>query len=88
MPLGCDCYGGCWGDHSKDWPSIALSEKSLAEARKINSRYPESVAGGAIAKRANLPYGSYVIMSGSLRVETPELMSLVLEQILFDDRPE
>ncbi len=29
MPLSCDCYGGCWGDHSKDWPSITDKDKSL-----------------------------------------------------------
>lgn len=22
MPLGCDCYPGCWGAHSVDWPLI------------------------------------------------------------------
>lgn len=22
MPLNCDCYGGCWGDHSKNWPDM------------------------------------------------------------------
>ena len=22
MPLNCDCYAGCWGDHSEGWPEI------------------------------------------------------------------
>lgn len=30
MPLSCDCYGGCWGDHSKNWPDIAYTEERLA----------------------------------------------------------
>ncbi len=27
MPLSCDCYGGCWGDHSKNWPDMAYTEE-------------------------------------------------------------
>lgn len=23
MPLNCDCYPGCWGDHSEGWSEIA-----------------------------------------------------------------
>ena len=26
-PLGCDCYPGCWGEHSKHWHQ--LSPKSI-----------------------------------------------------------
>ena len=22
MTLSCDCYAGCWGDHSEGWPEI------------------------------------------------------------------
>lgn len=29
--LGCDCYGGCWGDHSRGWPGLAFDTRSNAE---------------------------------------------------------
>lgn len=47
MPLSCDCYGGCWGDHAKDWPTVEI---------------PEDVSYWELADKAGVPYGSYVKM--------------------------
>ena len=32
MPLGCDCYPGCWGDHSVLWPKHAFVHRRNYEA--------------------------------------------------------
>ncbi len=36
--LSCDCYGGCWGDHSANWPSIEY--KDANEAARIRNVVP------------------------------------------------
>lgn len=59
MPLHCDCYGGCWAEHSEAWPKVG---------RAVDAKALYQLA------HTTLPYGTYVIMSGQpLRVETPEL---------------
>ncbi len=63
MPLNCDCYGGCWGDHSKDWPSLTDINKSF---RKLALQV--------------LPAGTYVTIDNRLRVETPELVQILIEK--------
>src|SRR4051812_4169771 len=36
MPLSCDCYSGCWGDHSKGCPSIGYTpERAEYCAKKL-----------------------------------------------------
>lgn len=57
MPLNCDCYGGCWGDHSKNWPFI---------------RFPNSNEANKAFRlcHKNIPYGTYVIMGIDIRFET------------------
>lgn len=46
--LTCDCYGGCWGDHSKGWPSIAAdSENKVAQLIRML-----------------IPHGGYVFIEG------------------------
>lgn len=57
MPLTCDCYGGCWGDHAKDWPKVAI---------------PPSMGHYELADKAGIPYGSYVKIGDNLHVETIE----------------
>jgi hypothetical protein len=82
MPLGrCDCYGGCWGDHSVDWPSIKLSLALMEEGRLKNPRYPSSAIGNRILREANVPYGCAVVMPDSIRLETPEFLAAVLDVI-------
>ena len=46
--LGCDCYGGCWGDHSKEW-HVVQYEVHLHKTVQIYCR-------------DNLDYGYYVFM--------------------------
>lgn len=55
MPLNCDCYPGCWGDHSKDWPLIPLDERNASQLRADVGRL--------------VPYGSYVEVEGGIRIE-------------------
>lgn len=76
-PLGCDCYGGCWGDHSKDWPSIAIPVPLIELAALSNAYYPTHVAAMRLVNEAGIPYGSYVISKDRLRVETEEQYDLV-----------
>lgn len=46
-PLGCDCYGGCWGDHSADWHKVRTP---MLDAAKLwcrdNVGYGFCVFGG------------------------------------------
>lgn len=71
MPLSCDCYGGCWGDHSMEWPSFVIPT-SLIE--KYEGHPFKAV--NEIVEAAGLPYGSYVIDHSTertvLRVESAE----------------
>ncbi len=55
MPLSCDCYPGCWGDHSKDWPLIPFADHDKADVRA--------------AVKGAVPYGSYVEVKEGIRVE-------------------
>ena len=59
--LTCDCYGGCWADHSKGWPSV-----------------PQPRDPHKVVMEANVPYGSYVIVEQSLRLETEEYREAVM----------
>jgi hypothetical protein len=84
MPLGnCDCYGGCWGDHSENWPSLKIPQDKLDEGAKLNPRYPSSAIGLRICDVAGIPYGSFVIMEDAIRVET-ETMLVLLKMVLHD----
>jgi NTP pyrophosphatase (non-canonical NTP hydrolase) len=52
-PLGCDCYPGCWGDHSENWPRVGIS----------------STADECYKAMVNiLPYGTYVRIADHVRV--------------------
>ena len=39
MPLNCDCYGGCWGDHSEDWPSTPDESESMRKLAVLTLPY-------------------------------------------------
>ena len=82
MPLTCDCYDGCWGDHSANWMCVEVPRSRIEAARLVNPRYPESVAATALCKEAGVPYGSYVVDGRVLSVETPNLMQLVINVLL------
>lgn len=87
MPLNCDCYGGCWGAHSKNWPSILIPKKMIAGSE---SRYPESGLMQRLLQKLSepIPYGSYVIADGDFRFETTEYRDRALDGLnllLIDD---
>ena len=69
-PLSCDCYGGCWGDHSKDWPKVLIGDERLARA-----------IHAACWSHLKLPYGSYVSAKGEIRLLTEEYKQQVLKFI-------
>lgn len=62
MPLSCDCYAGCWRAHSEAWPKVKTSGA-------YNNRGLMLLIGA--------PYGSYVTLSGEIRLETEELAEKV-----------
>jgi len=66
MPLSCDCYPGCWGVHSQNWPSILV---------------PEGLTAQAVGE-LGIPYGSYVFGHNNLLfIETPELMAKLRDSL-------
>lgn len=65
--LGCDCYPGCWGDHSKEWPSLTFGTKAEAGAAYRS----------CFAKPDPFPYGSYVLDGLTLRLGSRGLMERV-----------
>ena len=59
--LGCDCYGGCWGDHSKDWPKLIF--ETIGETREAYRRcHQTETMGQHLPRERRVPYGSYIIM--------------------------
>lgn len=71
--LTCDCYGGCWGDHSKNWPSVpADEEKKVLEVLRML-----------------LPRGAYVYIEttgsghGHYKIE-PHYFALMKAGLVFD----
>ena len=71
--LGCDCYGGCWGDHSSEWPMVLVpTVVGKALAHEVWAR-PDPI----------IPYGSHVIMGKEddplreLRLNSSERQRLV-----------
>lgn len=61
MPLNCDCYPGCWGDHSVSWPKIIF-------------RTEDGVRRAFLRCRDEFPYGTYVRCGLEVRVEGAELL--------------
>jgi len=72
MPLNCDCYPGCWGKHSKNWPFIEFETEE--EGRRLYV---------ACSKERIVPYGGYVIdiERCQFRVETEELRQKLIAHI-------
>lgn len=67
MPLSCDYYGGCWGDHSKDWPAISLSKLNKEEVRQLRE-----------VIRDKCLHGTYVDAGEQFRFENQEALASVL----------
>ncbi len=85
MPLNCDCYDGCWGDHSIDWPSIEIPEQLIEKKRQEKFyHYPIQAVVKDIIEAAQVPYGSAVTIDNILRLETEQMLEKVkyiLEEI-------
>lgn len=81
MPLSCDCYPGCWGDHATSWLAVEIPKDRIARARLLNPRYPEHVAAVQLCEEAGVPYGSYVTTGNLLSIETPKLVQAVINVI-------
>lgn len=64
MPLGCDCYPGCWHDHSKNWPDLIFTEARWDYL--INRR---DLCGSFVMDGIN----------GGIRVETYKILFDVLQ---------
>ena len=69
MPLSCDCYDGCWGDHSKHWPSIRATNGISIDVL------------WAVSKRV-VPYGSYVRDEDEMRFETVGYQKAVSDEVI------
>lgn len=64
-PLGCDCYPGCWGDHSAAWPVIPFE-----------SEHEGKRAYAIVVKYKLAPYGAYVLMRRELRFASTALRDI------------
>lgn len=69
MPLNCDCYPGCWGDHSELWPEIICADKD--RAREVRKRIMSLV-----------PYGSYVSADDCIVRVEPDHFERVVGEII------
>lgn len=81
MPLSCDCYAGCWWEHSKEWPSVTIPEELIEAERGRSVHYPDVAARAKLVNAAELPYGSYVSDGILLRVETSAYLAQVVDAI-------
>lgn len=52
-------YDGSWADASKDWPAISFSDEKRAKEAFIHTW-----------RDVKIPYGSYVLVGNTLRLET------------------
>lgn len=77
-PLGCDCYGGCWGDHSREWSYLAFeNEEATQEAYRLVHQELDRTP------RRSRNYGSYVWDSKDrLRFCTKELAKQHAERLV------
>ena len=74
MPLGCDCYGGCWGDHSKNWPDINWTHERLEYLNSRRDLYGSYV----VVNGSRLPV-AYTTDTTRIRVETYKILFDVLQ---------
>ena len=80
--LNCDCYDGCWGDHSKNWTAITVPRAMVAEERKLGEYYPVMSAVKKILRDYTLlQYGDYVVVDKHLRLSSERDVELVLKSI-------
>jgi hypothetical protein len=83
--LGCDCYAGCWGDHSETWPALRFESPAAAsEAYRLVHRTTNGDARTAANGRP--PHGSYVLVGCDLRFSTTALRD-AHEKLLKETAP-
>ena len=64
-------YDGSWGDASKGWPEMTFRTEDQANyAHYVGWKY------------ANVPYGSYVLVGTTLRLEKREYIRHVREALI------
>ena len=66
MPLGCDCFPGCWGRHSEGWPRLTFDTDAEQE-----------IARRLVIKHNLVPYGSYITVGKELRLEEEKYVDLI-----------
>lgn len=73
--LGCDCYGGCWADHSAGWRSLrVLNEEDILAEDDVHTQ-------ARIWVRDHLTYGATVFMGdGEIRFARQGDMEAFLDQ--------
>ena len=79
--LTCDCYAGCWDDHSKDWPSLVIPDELIELERKRGVHYPTVAARTKLVNAAKIPYGAFFSEGSVLRVETTEMLDRLREAV-------
>lgn len=83
--LGCDCYGGCWGDHSRGWPGLMFGNEADG---KLAWRlcHQELEVGVSRPKKEQVGHGNYVLgKDGVIRFASRALLDTHvrrLEQVL------
>jgi hypothetical protein len=70
MPLTYDDIPGSWGIYSAEWPSLQCTNKIEADRAFV-----------ACTKESVIPYGSYVLVGTSLRVETNEMLQKLIKHL-------
>ncbi len=74
MPLGCDCYAGCWRDHSKHWPDIHWTHERLKYLRNRSDLYGSYV----VVNTSQSPI-AYTTDTTRIRLETYKILFDVLQ---------
>lgn len=79
--LGCDCYAGCWGDHSRGWPGMSFATKEdLDLAWRLC--HQELTVGVSRPKEEQVGHGNYVLgKDGVLRFATAALRDVHVRRL-------
>ena len=90
MPLNCDCYDGCWGDHSENWPRVIVPTGAFILLKgKPGTLQRQTVSEALFAAAVKLlPHGTYVWGGRAdkddlLRVEKPEYVDVILKEVMI-----
>lgn len=70
MPLAYDDIPGSWGRQSEGWPAIEFATDT-----------EQTIARSLVITNNLVPYGSYVTVGKTLRVETEAYKQIVLDAL-------